>query len=427
MAMFTKENVKQNQTITSVLGGLSVILLALHTYGHVPSFLYLTERVAFPPRYFSFLLIVTSLLFLLFKWREGCEIRVWRPVFIWYVLACLLVFVYYMLGKFGYIYLVDEYATGFFQGLIIILCVVILLNIEEGRLFFLLCQMIKIFFLLSCLAIIYDFYFPGDFVSQESRYSNFGRGAGQYVNANSAGKAIICGWTFIFLLYKSNTKYFYFLTAIGIYALLLSFSRSAWVVGFFSLCMALCFRVIKPRMFINIILLAILSLVLFKATLHFYSFIIEHTSLVSDYSPLHQRLEAYTYRTSFNEKALLDHSGFERIECAKASIETIKLSPIFGNGIGSVQYLHNMFPHNSYLDYWADFGILGLILNLSLLIIIFFRFYKKRDAIGEFYFLSGCIIFAYGFFSHALISNHPLLLIIAVSLSNFSFDSVRRR
>jgi O-antigen ligase len=408
-------NTKQNQFTSYALGSFSIILLALHTYAYLPSYLFITEKTTIPPRYFAYFLAITSFLYLFFKWRENCKIKIWKPASIWLVSACLLVFVYYLLGKFGYFYLVDKSATSFFHGLIITLCAVILLNNDE-RLFLLLCKMVKIFFLLSCLAIIYDFYFPGDFVSQEHQYSNFGRGAGQYVNANTAGKAIICGWTFIFLLYKSNAKYFYLFTAIGIYALLLTFSRSAWVVGFFSLCMALVFRVVKPRMFINIILLVILSLILLKLTLGFYSLISNHSSM----------LEFYLYRINVNEKAILDHSGWERIECMRASIKTIMLSPIFGNGIGSVRVLFDMASHNSYLELWADHGVFGLALNLSLLIIIFFRFYKEKNEIGEFCFLIGCIVFAYGFFMHALISNSSLLLIIAVSLSNFSFGFSRQ-
>lgn len=412
-------NVKRNQLALDILGGFSVVLLALDTYGFLPSFLYLTERVSIPPRYFAFLLLLSTLSFLAFKWRESCKNNIWKPAIIWFMSAFLLVLVYYLLGKFGYLYLVNECATAFFHGLIIIMCTVILLNTGGDRLFFLLCQVMKILFLIACLTIIYDYYFPGDFVSQKSEFSNFGRGAGYYVNANGAGTAIICGWVFIFLLYKSNEKYFYFLTAMGFYALLLTFSRSAWLALAFSLFMALLFRIVKPRKFVNITIIAMLCFILFKSILYFYF-------LADDHRQAYQWMEAHAVRINFSENSLLDHSALDRVACMKAAIDAINISPIFGNGIGSVQYLFDKSPHNSYLELWADYGILGLLLNCSLIVILFLMFYRKNNDAGEFCFFTGSIVLVAGIFSHALISNGPLLLLIAISFSNFSFGFVRR-
>jgi len=426
-------NMIQGWCITNMLGGFSVILLALHTYGNFPYFLFFTERTSIPPRYFTYLLVTTSLLFLFLKWRENRKIIIWRPALIWFVSACLLVFVYYFLGKIGYLYLVDAYATKFLHGLTIMSCVVILLNVGGEPLFSLLCWVIKILFLLACLTIIYDYYLPGSFVHVGSKLSNVGRGAGYYINASNAGTAIICGWIFIILLYKSNAKYFYTLTTVGIYALLSTLTRSAWLTGFFSLCMALAFSVVKPRLFINVVILTMLCVILFKLLFYFTVVHSQTNAGMTSHITTEKNRQITTeknrqiHRIDFTtKKNILNHSVLKRIETMKAGMEMITRSPIWGNGIGSVQHVLGKSPHNSFIGLWADFGILGLLLNLSLLFIIFYRFYRKVENIADFCFFTGCIAFALGLFADVLISNSPLLLLIAISFSNFSFGFVRR-
>jgi hypothetical protein len=453
---------EQKRTFPDMLGRFSIILLACHAYGFFFSFLYVTERTSIPPRYYAFLLLATTLLFTFLKWREGYWIRVWRPAFIWFVSACLLGLAYYALGRYGDFYLVEGYASQFFHGLVIMMCGVILLN-ADSRLFPVLCQMVRILFLVACLVIIFDYYFPGIFVMPKSVYSNFGRGAGHYVNANIAGSAVVCGLIFIFMAYKSNARYFYPLMAVGTYALIVSFSRSSWLSAVFVLCMALVFRVIKPKMFMNIIGLVILNVILYNIIIFFGSVqwmesreknqwtesmetlqLMEsmETLQLMESAELPQWMTGVSCRIDFirplvekasrNKKIdrqcdsiLLNDSALQRIVRMKLTMKTIELSPILGSGFGSTKYVFKVYPHNSYLELWADFGVLGLLLVLSLLVIMFSRFFGEENDVRKFCFLAGCFLFVQGMFS-GLILNGPILLCIIVSLSSFSFKSVRR-
>ena len=89
--------------------------------------------------------------------------------------------------------------------------------------------------------------------------------------------------------------------------------------------------------------------------------------------------------TAFN---INDYSTADRIVLMKAAIDSIKLNPIFGNGIrsfalivksGEYQIWSSVVfqPHNAYLELFQSLGIIGLGLFG---LIIFFSLYKKRNS-----------------------------------------------
>ncbi|MDR3159207.1 MAG: O-antigen ligase family protein [Zoogloeaceae bacterium] len=374
-------------------------LLVAHTYGFFPSFFYLTERTAIAPRWFTLLLFAASGLFLAagFRLRDMTRyLQRRRMAVIWLMYASLLVFAYYVPGKTGLLYFAEATANQYISGLMILVAALFLMANSETRLR--LPTMMRILLLFASVLIIHDFFFPGWLVPMESEYSNFGRGAGHYVNANTAAQAIVYGLLFLFAAEKSERRR-YPCFAIGIFALIVTFSRSAWIAFFFCMVAGVFLHVIPRRFFWGIVAITALDVLLYI--------------LLTQYTPLARAPGVEFLHDSLQNPVVRWHSVSERMALMRAAFDMIRESPLLGNGIGAAKS-----PHNVYLELWANHGLFGLLLVFSLLAAIFSRFFDKREEneIRCFSFLAGCALFIFCFFQHWLLGMGPQLLAIAVAL-----------
>jgi len=64
-------------------------------------------------------------------------------------------------------------------------------------------------------------------------------------------------------------------------------------------------------------------------------------------------------------------SSIMRLSYWKETLRIIKAAPLTGIGIGNFNLAHSRYAHNSYLQIWAEIGILGIITFLWLIITVF--------------------------------------------------------
>jgi len=64
-------------------------------------------------------------------------------------------------------------------------------------------------------------------------------------------------------------------------------------------------------------------------------------------------------------------STLRRINYWKGTLEIIRVSPLTGVGLGNFSLMQSLYAHNSYLQIWAEMGILGIISILWLITAVF--------------------------------------------------------
>ena len=80
------------------------------------------------------------------------------------------------------------------------------------------------------------------------------------------------------------------------------------------------------------------------------------------------------------------HIESRRIARLRNALDAIEESPLIGHGIGFNQNA-GISAHSMFLAMWIDFGLFGLVLYVSFLIIGFRKFYKDKYWLGMFFML----------------------------------------
>lgn len=76
-------------------------------------------------------------------------------------------------------------------------------------------------------------------------------------------------------------------------------------------------------------------------------------------------------------------STLMRLNYWKDALGVIKLSPLFGVGIGNFNITYSRYAHNSYLQFWAEAGILSLISYLWIVLAVFKAAFKNIGASAD--------------------------------------------
>ena len=107
------------------------------------------------------------------------------------------------------------------------------------------------------------------------------------------------------------------------------------------------------------------------------------------------------------------HIESRRVARLRNAFDAIAESPLIGHGIGFNQNA-GISAHNMFLAMWIDFGVLGLILYIALLIVGFWNFYRFKYWLGIFFMLvfSGVSIFVQHIFTL-----YTIFLILGLILS----------
>lgn len=83
------------------------------------------------------------------------------------------------------------------------------------------------------------------------------------------------------------------------------------------------------------------------------------------------------------------------------ALSVILEHPFRGTGLGNSPFIQSKYAHNSYLQIWAEFGILGVIGFLGFLYMSFKAIQSKRLIADKLY--AGCIIAIFAFLIHNLV------------------------
>jgi O-antigen ligase len=197
--------------------------------------------------------------------------------------------------------------------------------------------------------------------------------------------------------------------------LIVSFSRSAWLIFILSFISFFIFSLLKKKKLITLNLIKILSLFLMISFL-FYS------------------LAPYLFKTRLGLISRLETKSIEeRIDYTTQAKSLIKDNLFFGTGIGNYtlanhEKLNNNQPawyyqpvHNVYLLILAELGLVGLILFLFIAVYPFFIFIKKKffNLKNIILFLSFLSLFIIMLFDHYLWTSHFGLLFFWLILGLF--------
>lgn len=98
-----------------------------------------------------------------------------------------------------------------------------------------------------------------------------------------------------------------------------------------------------------------------------------------------------------------------RTELVAVYLNEIAASPIIGHGAGYTEQ-QTLGPHNMYLLFWTNFGILGLLALLYFISSVWMYFWQEKDIRG----IAFTLVFAIqGFFAHDLMTYRPFLVMLA--------------
>lgn len=112
-----------------------------------------------------------------------------------------------------------------------------------------------------------------------------------------------------------------------------------------------------------------------------------------------------------NPEAWIDSSAMERLEAIELSVALIAEAPLLGHGSGYI-FTMNPGPHNMYVARWIDNGVFGFVAYVGFLVTILLvnRVTKNRE--GE---VLTLVVIIFGVFSHNVLEERPLLLLLAIS------------
>lgn len=215
-------------------------------------------------------------------------------------------------------------------------------------------------------------------------------------------------WTAIYA-YKSKSSGYFFMTGVIFLALLLTFSRGAYVAIFLLMMGSVVFFMASFRSIRIVFIISALSLILF--------------SLVFHNNPFFER--------ALSSFSLLDTSNTGRLEMWERSLESILEKP-WGLGLGgyalevvpSSDYRDPIYAHNLYLDIAVEMGVFTLFLWMVWIGISFGEGirYAKKTLYGLAIAFSLALFSLHAFFDTPLFSIHVISILFLVLGSVFGLE-----
>ncbi len=229
-----------------------------------------------------------------------------------------------------------------------------------------------------------------------------GRSSGLYMNPNMAGEALVLGMILSVTVLEPRYRGPYILlTGIGI---LSTFSRGgilAWVIAVAGLMLA---RGISLKDLLLPVLLGVaLGILVVLPQLDQLVTTWERTGVLN--ANVLERLEWFT-----DPYGISDASSWERKYLARQAWDNFAERPFLGSGTGSFSQAV-VLPHNQYLAFMLDHGLIGVII-LPLLILA--AMWGVRGETMYVTIVFGCVVLMLGLFSHRIF--HPGYTLLLISL-----------
>lgn len=257
---------------------------------------------------------------------------------------------------------------------------------------------------------LYEFLNPYAFVPMGSEYSNPGRSAGFYINANQSGAALVLGM--IFTIGLLSPKYRSIYTFFVLLALFTTFSRSALLGWFIAVFSFIRIRILRLNSsFLIIVGVALFYFLLLPWVLNF----IQNEKRVINVTNITERINWFS-----NPYYIEEASSKVRKHVAKVSWEMFANSPLWGNGIGTTDtWIEETSTHNIYLYFMADYGIIGaFIAPLFIASVV----WKARGEARQIAIPFATFVFFWGIFNHNLVEEYYSLISFAL-MAAMSFQS----
>lgn len=214
-----------------------------------------------------------------------------------------------------------------------------------------------------------------EFFSDQIEWSSIpGRAAGWYVNANKSGKYLVM--SLIFASIVTPKKLLWPLITITAFGVLFTFSRSAWIELFVVIVgisminntpagQKISFLDIKPAQFIALVIGGTIASLLLISLFSGQAY-----EMIKD-TPLEEYLSKDTIGRMSGE--FTDDSANEREEVLVEALKYGLDAPLHGQGLSfTYEWDQPVAPHNDYAKLFAERGITGPLLYLTLLGILWF-------------------------------------------------------
>lgn len=394
------QTVKQNSSFG--IHALFAVLAVFFFYSNIPGYLYLVEMSPFPPLFF-FVLTLLGLIFLTpmgQTFSNNGKIRsfISNPLKYWIFFYLLLTCIWFIPSQQSDV--VFDVFIGKIRSVLFMALILFILSDDEviqrwARRALVACVILAVF------NNIFEMLNPFSFVPMGYEFSNPGRSAGLYVNANRAGAAIVLGAIFgIGVLPDRFKTAFVILCTIGIIA---TFSRSS-LLGWFVVCLIFSRqRLLSLRSlaqsFLLVALLAVFS----------FTFIVNYMEDQSgvNVSNVLERTEWFS-----SPMEVEDESASERKLVARRAWEMFMENPILGSGIAStISWDEAVSTHNMYLFFMADHGFIGaFILPFLVAVSVWKAEGEARRIAVPFVFF----VLFFGFFSHNIVEEYYFLMTYAL-------------
>jgi len=256
---------------------------------------------------------------------------------------------------------------------------------------------------------IYEFFVPMTFSLVQ------GRSAGLFVNSNLSGEALVLGMilsvTVLPLLWRGP---FLLLTGIGIFV---TFSRAGIVAWSIAVCGLFFFtKVVRAKdlvwtfllslFVVGIVLLPKLDAIL--ATMDRAGVINKNTE---------ERLEWLT-----NPSGVSDDSSWSRMYVAQQAWRKFADHPWIGSGTGTMYESFDIAPHNQYLSYMVDHGVVGATIVPLLILALIWGARGEARRVGLVF---GTTILWLCFFTHNILSFGHSLVLFALLAAMASTEPLR--
>ena len=260
---------------------------------------------------------------------------------------------------------------------------------------------------------LFDFFNPGSLTSFETPGYNVGRASGLLINPNQAGYSLILSMVFIYSF--CSKRIIQLALVIFIPAILLTFSRSSWLLTI------LAFIIFYKKINISSIIfsialsafISIIGLTLFLETTN-----LDERLLITAFDNILSRLDIL----SIFDSSLSSNSDDVRNDLISYSISEWSNSIFLGNGFGyTTSWIIDQGTHNMHLLFLVEFGLLGYFLYITIyLYFLYNSFYQSHKGLKKLNLFIFSFLFFGGFFSHTfLIDYQPLsFLAITASLNN---------
>ena len=230
-----------------------------------------------------------------------------------------------------------------------------------------------------------------------------GRSAGLYMNATTSALALVGGMIIAVSILPSWFRgTFVLLTGVGVF---LTFSRGgilAWLVALVGLIITK--KVNIKHMLLTSVLGLLLAGMFVLPRLGDILSMLDMNGVIN--KNVVERLE--WLKDPFG---VSDESGVARQAVAAQAWDTFAENPVFGNGTGSFRNAFFIPPHNQFLSFMVDHGIVGAAIIPMLLLAISWR---KRGQAGTVAIIFALVQTMASFMSHTVINEAHTLLLCAL-------------